>query len=70
MGGSFGYVHNRLLTSRVFDMGSFAGLAGPLRSAMEAARHQGPVEVPQLGATYAKPGRRRAAAPARAASGD
>jgi CubicO group peptidase (beta-lactamase class C family) len=69
VGGSFGYLHNRLLTSRVFDMGSFAGLAGPLRSAMEAARHQGPIEVPQLGATYAKPVRRRAAGPARAASG-
>jgi CubicO group peptidase (beta-lactamase class C family) len=69
VGGSFGYVHNRLLTSRVFDMGSFAGLAGPLRSAMAAARHQGPIEVPQLGATYPKPGRRRAAPPARAASG-
>jgi CubicO group peptidase (beta-lactamase class C family) len=70
VGGSFGYVHNRLLTARVFDMGSFAGLAGPLRAAMEAARHQGPLEVPQLGATYPKPGRRRSAAPARAASGD
>ena len=54
----------------LFDMGSFAGLAGPLRAAIEAAaRHQGPIEVPQLGATYPKPARRRAAAPARAASG-
>jgi CubicO group peptidase (beta-lactamase class C family) len=69
-GSSFGYVHNRLLTQRLFDMGSFAGLAGPLRTATEAARHQGPLEVPQLGATYAKPARRRAAVPDTAASGD
>ena len=61
-GSSFGYVHNRLLTQRVFDMGSFAGLAGPLRSAIAAARQHGPLEVPELGATYAKPTRRRAAA--------
>jgi hypothetical protein len=54
----------------LFDMGSFAGLAGPLRNAIEAARHQGPIEVPQLGATYTKPARRRVAAPVTAASGD
>jgi CubicO group peptidase (beta-lactamase class C family) len=65
-GSSFGYVHNRLLTQRVFDMGSFAGLAGPLRGAIEAARHHGPLEVPQFGATYAKPTRRRTAVPDRA----
>jgi CubicO group peptidase (beta-lactamase class C family) len=69
-GSSFGYVHNRLLTSRLFDMGSFAGLAGPLRNAIEAARHQGPLEVPQLGAAYTKPARRRVAVPDTAASGD
>jgi CubicO group peptidase (beta-lactamase class C family) len=69
-GSSFGFVHNRLLTPLLFDMGSFAGLAGPLRNAIEAARHQGPLEVPQLGATYPKPARRRAAVPATAASGD
>ncbi|AKN15853.1 lipase lipD [Mycobacterium haemophilum DSM 44634] len=67
---SFGYIHNRLVTPRLFDMGSFAGLAGPLRKAIEAARHQGPREVPQLGATYTKPARRRAASPGTAASGD
>jgi hypothetical protein len=50
-------------------MGSFAGLAGPLRTAIEAARHQGPIEVPQLGVTYTKPARRRAAVPDKAASG-
>jgi CubicO group peptidase (beta-lactamase class C family) len=57
---AFGFVHNRLLTPLLFDMGSFAGLAGPLRNATEAARHQGPLEVPLLGATYPKPGRRQA----------
>lgn len=51
---SFGYVHNRLLTPLLFDMGSFAGLARPLRSAIEAARHTGFLEVPQLGAAYPK----------------
>ncbi|MCV7441200.1 beta-lactamase family protein [Mycobacterium paraense] len=68
-GSAFGFVHNRLLTPLLFDMGSFAGLASPLRNAIAAARHQGPLEVPQLGATYAKPARRRAAT-ATAASGD
>ncbi len=53
-GSSFGFVHNRLLTPLLFDMGSFAGLAGPLRNAIEAARHRGPQEVPRLGAGYAK----------------
>jgi CubicO group peptidase (beta-lactamase class C family) len=69
-GSSFGFVHNRLLTPLLFDMGSFAGLAGPLRNAIEAARHQGPLEVPQLGASYTKPARRRVAVPAQAAAGD
>jgi CubicO group peptidase (beta-lactamase class C family) len=69
-GSSFGFIHNRLLTPLLFDMGSFAGLASPLRSAIEAARHQGPLEAPQLGATYTKPARRRAAVPDTAASGD
>ncbi|WP_077078794.1 serine hydrolase domain-containing protein [Mycobacterium numidiamassiliense] len=68
-GSSFGFVHNRLLTPMVFDMGSFAGLAGPLRNAIEAARHQGPLEVPKLGAAYPKATRRRASVPATAASG-
>ncbi len=51
---AFGFVHNRLLTPMVFDMASFAGLARPLRSAIDAARHAGPLEVPQFGATYGK----------------
>lgn len=49
---SFGFVHNRLLTPLLFDMGSFAGLARPLRSAIEAARRHGPREVPAFGAPY------------------
>jgi CubicO group peptidase (beta-lactamase class C family) len=49
---AFGFVHNRLLTPMVFDMASFAGLARPLRNAITAARHVGPLEVPQFGATY------------------
>jgi hypothetical protein len=44
-------------------MGSFAGLARPLRNAIDAARHRGPLEVPALGATYPKPARQRAAVP-------
>ena len=34
-GSAFGFVHNRLLTPLLFDMGSFAGLARPLRNAIE-----------------------------------
>lgn len=59
-GSSFGFVHNRLLTPLLFDMGSFAGLARPLRNAIEAVRDRGPLAVPTLGARYAKPGRRSA----------
>jgi hypothetical protein len=51
-------------------MGSFAGLARPLSNAIDAARDQGPVEVPPLGAAYTKPTRRRVSAPDAAASGD
>jgi CubicO group peptidase (beta-lactamase class C family) len=69
-GSSFGFIHNRLLTPLLFDMGAFAGLASPLRNAIEAARHQGPLEVPQLGSTYPKRARRRVAIPDTAASGD
>lgn len=59
---AFAYVHNRLLTPMVFDMASFASLARPLRNAIAAARHGGALEVPQFGATYGKPRRRRAIA--------
>ena len=60
---SFGFVHNRLLTPMLFDMGSFSRLARPLRDAIEAARHAmgGPLEVPKLGAAYPRSARRRAA---------
>jgi CubicO group peptidase (beta-lactamase class C family) len=58
---AFGYVHNRLLTPMVLDMASFAGLARPLRSAIDAARHAGPFEVPQFGATYREPRQRKRA---------
>ncbi|BCI88121.1 hypothetical protein NIIDMKKI_33270 [Mycobacterium kansasii] len=51
-GSSFGYVHNRLLTLLLFDVGSFAGLAPLLSSAISAARRAGPLEVPHLGAPY------------------
>jgi CubicO group peptidase (beta-lactamase class C family) len=60
-GSAFAFVHNRLLTPLLFDMGSFAGLAGPLRNATENARQQGPLRVPALGAPYAKPARRKVA---------
>ncbi|OBI50950.1 esterase [Mycobacterium kyorinense] len=59
-GSAFGYVHNRLLTPMVFDMASFAGLARPMRNAITAARHTGPMEVPHFGAPFPAPGRRRA----------
>jgi CubicO group peptidase (beta-lactamase class C family) len=58
---AFGFVHNRLLTPMLFDMASFAGLARPLRNAITAARHAGPLEVPQFGATYGQPRQRKRA---------
>jgi CubicO group peptidase (beta-lactamase class C family) len=51
-GSSFGYVHNRLLTIMLFDMGTFAGLAPLVTAAIQAARKDGPVEVPDFGAAY------------------
>ncbi|CDO22196.1 penicillin-binding protein, beta-lactamase class C [Mycolicibacterium mageritense DSM 44476 = CIP 104973] len=54
-GSAFGYVHNRLISPMVFDMASFAALARPMRVAIEAARHAGPLEVPALGADYPAP---------------
>jgi CubicO group peptidase (beta-lactamase class C family) len=53
-GSSFGYVHNRLLTLMLFDMGSFAGLAPLLNNAITTARREGPLEVPHFGATYSE----------------
>jgi CubicO group peptidase (beta-lactamase class C family) len=57
---SFAFIHNRLVTPLLFDMGSFARLVGPLRNAIDAARHQGPLELPRLGASYPKTARRKA----------
>jgi CubicO group peptidase (beta-lactamase class C family) len=66
-GSAFGFVHNRLLTPMVLDMASFAALARPMRNAVTAARHHGPLEVPKFGATYCEPGRRKALAGKRVA---
>jgi hypothetical protein len=44
----------------VLDMASFAALALPVRNSVVAARHNGILEVPQLGVPYPKPCRRRA----------
>jgi CubicO group peptidase (beta-lactamase class C family) len=51
-GSAFAFVHDRLLTPMLFDMGSFAGIARPLRNAITAARHAGPHIVPKYGARY------------------
>ena len=66
-GSAFAFVHNRLLTPMVFDMASFAALARPMRNAIAAARHHGPLEVRQFGASYGESGRRRAASRKRVA---
>ena len=36
----------------VFDMGSFAGIARPIRNAITAARSNGAMTVPRYGATF------------------
>jgi CubicO group peptidase (beta-lactamase class C family) len=59
-GTGFAFIHNRLLTPMLFDMGSFAVLARPLRTAVDAARAAGPMRVPDFGAPYPKPARKRA----------
>ncbi|RDH77500.1 class A beta-lactamase-related serine hydrolase [Mycolicibacterium moriokaense] len=51
-GSAFAFVHNRLLTAMVFDMGSFAGIARPMRNAIAAARRNGAMTVPRYGATF------------------
>ncbi|MBX9641530.1 MAG: beta-lactamase family protein [Mycobacteriaceae bacterium] len=61
-GSSFGYVHNRLLTLLLFDVGSFAGLAPLLTSAVNAAKKDGPLEVPHFGASYPQSGEHQTAA--------
>lgn len=60
-GSSIAYVHNRLLTLMLFDVGSFAGLAPLLTGAIGAARKDGPLEVPHLGALYSEPDKQDAA---------
>jgi CubicO group peptidase (beta-lactamase class C family) len=60
-GSSIAYVHNRLLTVLLFDVGSFAGLAPLLTSAIGSARRDGPLEVPHVGATYYEPEQQEAA---------
>jgi CubicO group peptidase (beta-lactamase class C family) len=60
-GSSIAYVHNRLLTVMLFDVGSFAGLAPLLTSAIGSARRDGPLEVPHVGATYYEPEEQEAA---------
>lgn len=57
---SFAFVHNRLLTPMLLDSASFAALAGPIRGAVTAARHDGLCEVPRFGAAPRR-NRRRAA---------
>ena len=46
-------MHNRLLTLMLFDVGSFAGLAPLLGSAIAAVRKDDPLEVPHMGACTA-----------------
>ncbi|GJF14361.1 lipase LipD [Mycolicibacterium cyprinidarum] len=58
-GSSFGYVHNRLLTLMLFDMGSFAGLGPLLTNAIAAARRDGPLEVSNFGASFQERGEER-----------
>jgi CubicO group peptidase (beta-lactamase class C family) len=60
-GSSIAYVHNRLLTLMLFDMGSFAGLTPLLTGAIGAARRDGPLEVPHFGAAYYEPDQQEAA---------
>src|SRR6188472_669245 len=59
-GSAFAFVHNRLLTAMVFDMGSFAGFARPMRSAIAAARSAGAMAVPRYGATFREAGQQAA----------
>jgi CubicO group peptidase (beta-lactamase class C family) len=51
-GSAFAFVHDRLLTPMILDMGAFAGIARPLRNAITAARRAEPAAVPKYGARY------------------
>lgn len=57
---AFAFVHNRLLTPMLLDMGSFAALAQPMRNAIAAARKNDAMQVRDFGAPYPKPGQRAA----------
>jgi CubicO group peptidase (beta-lactamase class C family) len=67
-GSAFAFVHNRLLTAMVFDMGSFAGIARPMRSAITAARDNGAMRVPRYGAAF-RDGHQRSDAPKKRVAG-
>lgn len=54
-GLSIGFVHNRLLTPLLLDMGSFAGLNVLIRRDADRARRRGYHVVPDLGAPFATP---------------
>ena len=64
-GSSFGYVHNRLLTLMLFDMGSFAGPAPLLSAAIGEAsgrpRRGAELRRPVRGLVYRRSRRRRIA---------
>jgi CubicO group peptidase (beta-lactamase class C family) len=53
---SFAFVHNRLVTPIVVDMGLFVPLILPVRRAITAATKRGFEVVPQLGAPYREVG--------------
>jgi CubicO group peptidase (beta-lactamase class C family) len=54
-GLSLGFVHNRLLTPMLLDMGAFTGLNVLIRRDAARARRRGYRAVPDLGATFALP---------------
>jgi CubicO group peptidase (beta-lactamase class C family) len=56
-GSSFGFVHNRLATRKIFDQASFARLAVHLRRAISGARANGYTSVPDFGRYLATSGR-------------
>ncbi|MCK0175180.1 MULTISPECIES: serine hydrolase domain-containing protein [Mycobacteriaceae] len=52
-GLSIGFVHNRLLTPMLLDMGAIAGLNVLIRRDVARAQRRGYLPVPELGAAYA-----------------
>ena len=54
-GLAIGFVHNRLLTPMLLDMGSFVGLNVLIRRDVARARRRGYQVVPDLGAPFAVP---------------